>query len=205
MTRQTRAIFLDAGDVRPISLACHPATPATAVECIEARAWRRPDGVLALTFSLTGDLGSVRISDARSPRMTDRLWEHTCLEVFVAAEGAEAYHEFNLSPSGEWMAHAFRRYRDGGPLTDDGLNPQIATRQHDRLFELTATLRLNRLCAEYERRMLHVGLSAVIEDAHGSLSYWALRHPAGRPDFHHPDAFALRLDAPHMDGDEDPR
>jgi hypothetical protein len=40
---------------------------------------------------------------------------------------------------------------------------------------------------------LRIGLSAVIEDRDGSLSYWALRHPHGKPDFHHPDAFALEL------------
>jgi hypothetical protein len=33
----------------------------------------------------------------------------------------------------------------------------------------------------------------VIEAADGSLSYWALRHPPGKPDFHHRDAFALEL------------
>jgi hypothetical protein len=33
-----------------------------------------------------------------------------------------------------------------------------------------------------------------VEDRSGSLSYWALRHAAGKPDFHHPDAFALELD-----------
>jgi len=36
-------------------------------------------------------------------------------------------------------------------------------------------------------------LSAVIEDDDGAFSYWALRHPPGKPDFHHPDAFALML------------
>jgi hypothetical protein len=33
-----------------------------------------------------------------------------------------------------------------------------------------------------------------VEDVDGILSYWALRHPAGKPDFHHTDAFALQLD-----------
>jgi hypothetical protein len=28
----------------------------------------------------------------------------------------------------------------------------------------------------------------------GALSYWALRHPPGKPDFHHPAGFALELD-----------
>lgn len=40
------------------------------------------------------------------------------------------------------------------------------------------------------------GLSAVIEEADGTLSYWALAHPAGKPDFHHPDCFVLELPAP---------
>jgi hypothetical protein len=37
-------------------------------------------------------------------------------------------------------------------------------------------------------------LTAVVEDAHGRRSYWALRHPAGGPDFHHRDGFALVLE-----------
>ena len=37
-----------------------------------------------------------------------------------------------------------------------------------------------------------VGLSAVVESREGGLSWWALRHAPGRPDVHHPDAFALR-------------
>jgi hypothetical protein len=46
---------------------------------------------------------------------------------------------------------------------------------------------------------LRLGLSAVIESCNGSLSYWALRHPAGKPDFHHADAFALGLEAPEAE------
>ena len=35
---------------------------------------------------------------------------------------------------------------------------------------------------------------AHVEAADGTLSYWALRHAAGKPDFHHPDAFALEIE-----------
>lgn len=38
-----------------------------------------------------------------------------------------------------------------------------------------------------------VGLSAVIEEAEGTRSYWALAHPADKPDFHHPDSFACDI------------
>jgi hypothetical protein len=33
----------------------------------------------------------------------------------------------------------------------------------------------------------------VIEDIGGGRSYWALAHPAGKPDFHHADGFTIEL------------
>jgi hypothetical protein len=33
----------------------------------------------------------------------------------------------------------------------------------------------------------------VIEERNGRKSYWALAHPPGEPDFHHPACFALEL------------
>jgi hypothetical protein len=41
-----------------------------------------------------------------------------------------------------------------------------------------------------------LGLSAVVEHADGARSYWALQHPPGKPDFHHPDSFAMQLALP---------
>jgi hypothetical protein len=38
-------------------------------------------------------------------------------------------------------------------------------------------------------------ITAVIEEADGTKSYWALAHPGEKPDFHHPDGFVLELDA----------
>ena len=44
-----------------------------------------------------------------------------------------------------------------------------------------------------EAAKLRVALCVVIEELDGALSYWALAHPAPRPDFHHPDGFALEI------------
>jgi hypothetical protein len=38
-------------------------------------------------------------------------------------------------------------------------------------------------------------VSAVIEENSGAKSYWALKHPPGKPDFHHADGFDLTLSA----------
>jgi hypothetical protein len=40
---------------------------------------------------------------------------------------------------------------------------------------------------------LQVGLSAVVEEESGTLSYWALKHGPGKADFHCPDGFLLEL------------
>jgi hypothetical protein len=69
-----------------------------------------------------------------------------------------------------------------------------ARRTADRL-ELTAQLYLEGLAELARAPLLHLGLSAVVEDDGGRLSYWALRHAPGNPDFHDPDAFALELSA----------
>ena len=42
---------------------------------------------------------------------------------------------------------------------------------------------------------LDVGLAAVLEASDGALGYFALSHPAERPDFHDRRAFALTLAA----------
>ena len=44
-----------------------------------------------------------------------------------------------------------------------------------------------------DARHLRVAMAAVIEDDTGGLSYWGLRHPPGKPDFHHPNGFALEV------------
>ena len=109
----------------------------------------------------------------------------------MAGDGP-GYREFNFSPSGEWAVYAFRGYRDSGELEVE-LAPAIVVRRTMNRLELDAEISRDLLP---QGRSLRLGLSAVVEDADGGLSYWALRHAPGKPDFHHPDAFALPLVRP---------
>lgn len=144
-----------------------------------------------MTYAVSGDVARLRVPPPAEPRIAAQLWQHTCCELFVTALGrGEGYHEFNFSPSGEWAVRAFTRYRDGVLLEDERLAPRIAVQAGAELLRLDARVPLGRL--PYHGR-LRLGLSAVLEEEDGTLSYWALRHPAGKPDFHHGDAFALAL------------
>ena len=171
-----------------IPLLPHPSTPGAAVRGVHAAAARAPRGLLALRYRIEGDLARLRIPPPRPPAPGERLWQHLCCEAFVAAAPVGAYREFNFSPSGEWGAFEFHRYREGVPLAVP--DPGIVVRTDGQALELSASI-------EVGAAKLRLGLCVVIEELDaalsGALSYWALRHPAARPDFHHPDGFALEI------------
>lgn len=161
-------------------LAPHPGFPPRAVEAVTVTIER--DGAdWSLAYRVTG--GALRVLATDPPVRTDGLWRTTCFELFVRPEGGEGYQEFNFSPSTAWAAYAFTGYRTG--LTDLPLDQPVIVPLHDGIdVVLTLPNQSGRLAT-----------TAVIEEEDGTKSYWALAHPPGKPDFHHPDCFALELSA----------
>ena len=179
-------------DSESLTLTCHPQTPSQSIREIDVAVQEAKSGSLMLTFCLAGDISGLSIPASRSPRRTDRLWRHTCFEAFVMAGEGPEYREFNFSPSGEWAVYDFRAYRNGD-VSENNLAPGIVVHKTMDRLELGAEIGRGLLP---HGRQLRLGLSAVVEDAAGLLSYWALRHPPGRPDFHHTDAFAIQMRNP---------
>jgi hypothetical protein len=90
----------------------------------------------------------------------------------------------------QWAVYEFQTYREGmEPLGVD--EPPAITLVREPFGILLISWASIEIGPDS-----HIGLSAVIEEVDGTKSYWALRHPAGPPDFHHPDCFALTLPAP---------
>ena len=175
-------------------LTCHPETSTTAVVEIEARASWTEDNAISLAYALKGDLPRLRIPRLQPSLKADRLWQHTCFEAFVALEDKPEYYEFNFAPSGQWAAYHFQRYRDGISLADEIAAPEITLRSRADGLDLHAIVRFDSLPITQPGVCLQLALSAVIEDDNGTLSYWALWHPPGKPDFHHRDSFVLGLE-----------
>jgi hypothetical protein len=186
------------------ALRCHPETYSQDVRGLEASVWWTQDGALALMYTLKGNMARLRISPLQPPRRADRLWEHTCFEAFVSVNDESAYYELNFAPSGEWAAYGFHGYRNGAPLEAANLAPKIAVRGTTDSLILDASVRLDRLPMIRSGASLQLALSGVIEGNDGVLSYWALKHPPGKPDFHHHDAFTLELEAPQVAAANDP-
>lgn len=178
-----------------IELKPHPATRSEVVRTIRARV-NRSGATLLITYRLEGDIERIRIPPLSAPVMGHELWRHTCLEAFIKMDGAVAYHEFNFAPSREWAVYALSGYRSGTPLTDASMNPRISVRINASSLELDAIVRLDLLSTLHSQAVLQIGVAAVIKIGE-DISYWALRHPADKPDFHDPASFALRCAPPN--------
>ena len=172
----------------------HPDTPGTAVKSIHV-SWKRAatgrgSHGLALDYLVEADLDEILLPPRVPWQRRDGLWEHCCFEAFVREKGADGYLEYNLSPSEEWATYRFDAYRLG--MRDARAEPMLAGRVIEGMFEMGATFDVD-LSRD---TVWQLGLAAIIEEKDGVKSYWALAHPPGKPDFHHPDCFVLDLPPP---------
>ncbi len=153
---------------------------------------RLASGRIDLRFRVEGDAAQIVWPAAVAANRADRLWETTCFEMFVKTDGRIAYFEFNFSPSGEWAAYRFADTREAMQYVQRLPQPVITSSAR----EVAVAIELGTLPGLSAGLDWPIALSAVIEDRKGSKSYWGLRHPPGKPDFHHPDCFALLLAPP---------
>lgn len=165
---------------------------------LELVGWVERQGVgLSITYQLRGHLASVVIpaSSTAPPHRQDGLWEHTCFELFLTAEGTRPYWEMNLAPNGHWNLYRLNDIRQGlAPVMDRDTLP-CTVGVTDQRLELTVVLPLPQELADaWRHRALRLGVTAVVEQSGGELSYWALAHGGPAADFHRREDFLLRLE-----------
>jgi hypothetical protein len=170
----------------------HPERPPLAVTAITVRLDTRDPYWLRLRWRIEGT-GKLVAPPFAGRTRREGLWRTTCFELFVRpAAAGERYAEFNLSPSEAWAAYDFAAYRQG--MADRTMpRAPCCTMRPGRQFALfDAALPF----ASLPPLPWRAGLSAVIEEEGRHLSYWALAHLPGKPDFHDPACFALHVSAP---------
>lgn len=172
-----------------LALKLHPESSSRAVTQIEVDV-ARSAGVLKLEYRVRGVIADLQLPPPVESDRRDGLWQSTCFEAFLGVHGS--YHEFNFAPSTAWAAYGFSGYRMG--MCDLEIEPpMITTRVDDANLAMSISLNLDGLADLWANAAWQLGLSAVVEQADGEKSYWALAHPPGKPDFHHPDCFASEL------------
>jgi hypothetical protein len=171
------------------ALRVHPDSLGSAVSGIDVEVMRPTVGSLVLNYLVSGRIGDLRIPAAAASARTDELWRHTCFEAFIRTSPGAAYFEFNFAPSTQWAAYRLDSYRNGMRAAEIAA-PRIEVQPSPVCYRLQASLDLARVPTGEPWR---IGLAAIIEEVNGHQSHWALAHPPGKADFHHPDGFALEL------------
>lgn len=172
-------------------LASHPEHSSAKVRSVDAYIVRNRQNYLHLRWRIKGT-SRVVIPDWTGEGRKDGLWQATCFELFLRHPEDQAYCEFNFSPSGRWAAYAFESYREG--MADYAMPhpPVCQVRRHAQILTMDIQIRSSVL----PPRPWQIGLSAVVVETDVAKSYWALAHPPGKPDFHHPACFAATLAPP---------
>jgi len=148
--------------------------------------------ILSVRCEVQGDLSKVSIpAAAEASRRRDRLWEETCLELFLGTADSEEYWEINLSPSGDWNVYRFDRYREGMRKETDITSLPFDVRRDPEALLFTAETGIGTIVPE--GKVLAATVAVLIKTSDGGKSHWAPIHPASRPDFHRRDGFSLIL------------
>jgi hypothetical protein len=171
------------------ALRLHPDSRCSAATHIEVEIARPHARSLVLSYCVSGMIDDLLIAPVVAAARGDELWQHTCFEAFMRAATGAAYYEFNFAPSTLWAAYWFSAYRSGKRIATEIDAPEIEVQSGTACYKLQAFLELDRLSLPGDVAW-RLALSAVLEDTSGRKSYWALAHPPGKPDFHHPDCFA---------------
>ena len=178
-----------------VILTGHTDTPCAYIRRVTTQVCVTAQGQLSLKYVIEGDLTRVVLPDPCVPGHRDELWQHTCCETFLAQDGQPGYYEFNFSPSTEWAIYHFDAYRTGMEAVEPDEPPAILLCTYPQRLVLQATVRLSEWSAAPAGADWRLAVAAVIETVEGRCLYWALRHSPGPPNFHHPDGFALLLEA----------
>nr|MBA2466969.1 DOMON-like domain-containing protein [Sphingomonas sp.] len=139
-------------------------------------------------FGVAAPLARFVIPRLSEPWRADDLWRTTCFEAFLRPVASASYREWNFAPSGNWAAYDFAGLREGMERAEVRSPPYIRMEDNFTWWTVGATIAVD------AQEKWQLGLSAVLEEKDGTISYWALVHPdPDKPDFHHPDGFAAQL------------
>lgn len=172
-------------------LTAHPAHPPSRVSAVDAKVIGFDADWLRVRWRVDGAQELVIPPFAGRGREDD-LWRTTCFELFLRPDGGDAYVELNLSPSERWAAYDFADYRDGMSDRPASREPDCTMRQGSSFAIFDAAIPRDVL----PPLPAAANFTAVIEERGGIKSYWALAHPAAKPDFHEAACFTAELAPP---------
>lgn len=173
-----------------VSLQFHPSRPPTAKFSLSCNVAYGPQQDLKLQFELQGDVEHILTATPKArPSRRDGLWQATCFEAFIRFEPSASYREYNFSPSGDWAIYDFSDYRSGMTPTNVAIAPKVSMERSSQRLSIHSLLPESSCGGSH----LRLGLSAILLETDGTMSFWALHHPTSTPDFHDSEGFCLSV------------
>jgi hypothetical protein len=146
-----------------------------------------PQDSLFISYKLTGDIEKIELGREPRHERVIKLWEKTCFELFIK-NNRDEYMEFNFSPVFEWNAFFFPK--KGEALTEWKKMDSVKFDILDSLdvFEVIVEINKKKFPENFFEGC-QAGITTVIKEKTGNLSYWALSHHDQRPNFHNFKSF----------------
>ena len=146
-----------------------------------------------ISYKVSGELSTIDLGKGEpNHARVMKLWEKSCFELFIKTK-EDSYIEFNFSPEFEWNCFYFSK--KGSPLVE-------YARMDFLKFDILLSLDVFHLIVEIDKKKfpegffqgpLAAGITSVIKEKNGRISYWALSHEDTRPNFHHFDSFKYKF------------
>ena len=99
--------------------------------------------------------------------------------------------DFKVSPNHDWIVSRFEKNREGSQQENDVKTVSYSMLSTPKALHTLLKIDLDKL--HLSDQILDVGVSAITRRENNRLAHWALTHPSKKPDFHHPDSFALQV------------
>lgn len=148
-------------------------------------------GLLVLQYQFSADLTEITWpAPSEKPQRKDKLWQQTCMELFIAEKNSERYFEFNFSPNGDWQCYEFLSYRSLSNQPKDIKPPIIDKLDNSRGVSYSVALDTAPLSLGAPLRL---GINTVLLHHNGDQAYFSLLAQSGTPDFHARDSFKMTL------------
>ncbi|MEH2193278.1 MAG: DOMON-like domain-containing protein [Nostoc sp.] len=147
---------------------------------------------LAICYMLEGDLKEITIfHPSNTPSRKHELWKETCFEFFLGINNSVQYWEFNLSPAGHWNVYRLDGYRQGMQEETAFEKLQFDVQNQGEGLALVLDLDFGKIISV--EQAIEVGITTVVKDRGGEVTYWALTHRGAEADFHLRDSFIIKL------------
>lgn len=137
-----------------------------------------------ISYKVQGELPAIDLGEGQPHHArVIKLWEKSCFELFIK-NAEDNYIEFNFSPEFEWNCFYF--IKKGDALAE-------YARMDSVKFDILLSLDVFHLIVELDKKKfpdhffqgrIQAGITSVIKEKTGKLSYWALSHHDTRPNFH---------------------